>query len=320
MKKLFNEKRDRYYHRQVLKAIGLSKAPIAFGAEKVCYLFKNFVVFKTPLSDTSEQGVSEALLLKLIKQQNAEYLADAGIKTPRIVDIEFEGEHIYEIQERAPGQVMSYTNESNILNTFGEGFYNSIKDIRGDEERSDFCKKVLEHNFAMQKKLKTAPIEHFVEFVRGFKAIQEYGLSLDIHGENFLYDTKTGFWFVDLPPVQSTEQKKFSLDSIGEAELLFEGKKIKQVEKYREVSDFEVVKQILSLFVDFLKYSGFVFDQEYVKQMKKNNAAIILGKLIPAFKIAGFKLTDKEKKMLKTRIQQVGYINPTKIEEVDEFF
>ncbi|MBQ8615032.1 MAG: hypothetical protein IJ415_00460 [Clostridia bacterium] len=293
--KLFNEKRERYYHRQVIKAIGLENTPIAFGAEKTCHIFNNFVVFKEQIDFNDADLFHNSTVLKLIKFQNLQYLANAGINTPRIVDIEYRDKFIFEIQERAPGQVLSYTNESNILHSFGgkDNVYLSIKDM-SDALRSQFCKQVLDYNFNMQKKLKSAPISHFVKFLSDFKDIQEYGLDLDIHGENFLYDTSKGFYFVDLPILQSTQKKKFNSDNIDNVNLLFNNKKIKSIDRYRELSDYEILRQVCNLFVDFLKYSSFVFDLDLVKQMKKNNASIIENKIFPAAKKLGFHMTDDE--------------------------
>lgn len=120
MSKLFNEKREKYYHRQVIKTIGLDNTPIVFGAEKKCHVFKDFVVFKHNVDTFKEKNISDLTLNILVKFQNTQYLANSGITTPRILDIEFNGDSIYEIQERAPGHVLSYTNESNVLNVFGE--------------------------------------------------------------------------------------------------------------------------------------------------------------------------------------------------------
>lgn len=319
MSNQFTEKRDKYYHRQVVNATGLENAPIAFGAEKTCHIFKSFVVFREHIAITDENFLNTTLR-KLVKFQNTQYLANYGINTPRIVDIELKEDCIYEVQERATGQVLSYTNESNILHSFGEkGLkYVSIKDM-SDSLRSNFCLKVLEYNFNMQKKLKSAPISQFIKFLRDFKDIQEYGLDLDIHGENFLYDTKEGFSFIDLPSVQSTTIKKFDPDTIENSKMIFDFKKIKKLERYRDISDFEVLKQICNLFVDFLKYSSFVFDQELIKKMKKNNLTLIENKIFEAAKLAGFNLTEEECQKLKSLTKRYSYKKEKPVEDNSEF-
>lgn len=308
MNKMFNEKRERYYRRQVIKAIGLHNTQTAFGAEKTCYVFNNFVVFKDQVHSDEGEEFTSVLITKLIKQQNANYLHNAGIHTPRIVDIHYEDGYIYEIQEKAPGSVLSYTNESNIINTFAgkDSKYVSIRDM-SDYLRSDFCKQILIYNFNMQKKLKSAPISHFVDFIRSFKTIQEYGLNLDIHGENFLYDVNVGFSFIDLPAIQYTEKKKFSPENIDTTELCFDNKRVKSVEKYRKVNDFTILTQICTLFVDFLKYTSYVFDTELIKQMRKNNLAIIKNKILPAAKLAGLTLTKQDWMLLENYIKEISY-------------
>jgi len=305
MSNLLNEKREKYYHRQVIDSIGLENVPIAFGAEKTCHIFKSFVVFKEPIYLSDKDAFFKTMLRKLVKFQNTQYLANSGINTPKIVDIELKEDLLFEVQERAPGKVISYTNESNILHSFGKKnkTYASIKDM-SDNLRSEFCMQVLLYNFNMQKQLKSALLSHYVKFLKDFKDIQEYGLDLDIHGENFLYDLEKGFWFVDLPYTQSTEIKKFSEDNVDDFEVSLQPKKIKNMERYRQVSDFVVIKQITNLFVDFLKYSSFVFDLELIKTMKKNNVSIIENKIFTAAKYAGFKLTDAEWDNLKTSLNK----------------
>lgn len=295
MKKLFNEKREKYYHRQVIQAIGLENTRIAFGAEKKCHIFKNFVVFSHDINTMDNNFATNLSLNLLIKFQNTQHLANAGIKTPRIVDIEFKGNSIYEIQERAPGQVLSYTNESNILNVFGEREkgWTSLSDM-SDALKSDLISRVLTYNFNMQKQIKSAPISHFVEFISSFKVIQEYGLDLDIHGENFLYEPTKGFYFIDLPSIQSTTKKKFTIQNLDLNPIIFDNKKVKKLEKFRKISDFCVAKQVCCLFGYFLKYCNYSFDLDLVRQMKKNNYSIFENKLLPAIKDAGFILSTTE--------------------------
>lgn len=300
MNKLFNEKRERYYYRQVIRTMGLDNVPVAFGAEKKCHIFNNFVVFKHSVKTFEAGQISDFALNLLTKFQNTQYLANSGIMTPRILDIEFNGDFIYEIQERAPGKVLSYTNESNILNVFGERgkCWNGLNDV-SETIRQEVISKVLGHNFDMQKKIKVAPASHFIKFLQGFKDIQEYGLDLDIHGENFLYDTANGFYFIDLPSTQSTAQKKFAPQDLDASDLIFDTKKIKSIERFREMSDFDVARQICCLFGYFLKFSGYSFDLQLVQQMRKNNYTIFKNKLFPAILSAGFVLSDSEWQRLK---------------------
>ena len=295
MNKFLNEKREKYYHRQIIKAIGLENTPIAFGAEKKCHIFKNFVVFSHHIGTFDDKTMSDFILNLLVKFQNTQYLANYGITTPRILDIELNDDCIYEIQERAPGQVLSYTNESNIFNVFGErqkGF-TGLSDM-SDTLRADLISRVLTYNFNMQKKMKSAPIAHFVDFIRSFKDIQEYGLYLDIHGENFLYDPIKGFSFIDLPSTQSTSKKKFTAQNLDSGTMIFNNRKIKNLARYRKISDFYVAKQVCGLFGFFLKYCNYSFDLDLVKQMKKNNYSLFKNKLFPAIKDAGFNLSNDE--------------------------
>ena len=302
--KTWNEKRERYNRRQIINSTGLENVPSLFGAEKTCYVFNGFVVFAEHIKD-GDLDYSDVLMQKIIKCKNANYLHNAGINTPRLIDIFVDNGYLFEVQEKAPGAVISYTNESNILNTFagGDSKYVAIKDM-SDYLRNDFCKQILAYNCNMQKKLKSAPISHFVDFIKGFKSIQEYGLELDVHGENFLYDVKKGFSFIDLPSVQSTSQKKFSVDNIQDLKLSLDNRKVKSVEKYRKVNDSKVLTQICSLFVDFLKFSNYVFDIELVKQMKKNNLSIIKNKIIPAAKLAGLSLSKQEWSAIENYIKE----------------
>ena len=288
-----NNKRERYYHREAVKSIGLDNTTISFGAEKTCHIFKNVVVFNTPLENLNNINADTLIVQKLLRFFNTQQLINAGVQTPKILDIQIENNTICEIQERATGKVLSYTNESNILKTFNESSFVSIKDIP-EIRRSEFIKQVLTYNANMQKQLKNAPITHYVKFIKDFKYIQEYGLDLDIHGENFLYDTEKGFSFIDLPFIQSTDEKLFTYENIHEQPISFSYKKTKEVKRFRKVSDFTIVMQICSLFVDFLKYSGFSFDVTLVKQMKKNNFAIIENKIIPSIQQLHFNLTETE--------------------------
>jgi len=308
MSKMFDEKKERYYKREILQTIGVENVPKTFGAEKTCYVFHSFVVFKEPLELEGDR-FSFVMINKLIKQQNTNYLHNAGIKTPRIVDIYYDKGYVYEVQEKAPGMVMSYTNESNILNLFKCGIdrYVSIKDM-SDGLRSDFCKKILTYNFNMQKKLKAAPLTQFVEFIKNFKAIQEYGLDLDVHGENFLYDVDKGFSFVDLPAYQSSARKRFDITNVDSIHLNFDEKKVKKVERFRTVKNYTLMIQICGLFFDFLKYSAYCFETDLITQMRKNNAAIIKNKILPAAKLAGINLTEQEMKSLENYIKKFIHV------------
>lgn len=291
------DNRRRYCYRAMKDT---KKAVSVFqGAEKKCYAYKDFVTFTTPLYDLTEEGISRAMLLRVVKKKNAEYLRFHGISTPEIIDIEFKDDSIVEIQEKAPGKVLAYTNETNILKILKEDkLYSSFKDM-GEDHRHDICCKLLKYNVGVQKDLKDAPLSHFAKFVRDFKDIQEYGLDLDRHGENFLYDNKRGFSFIDLPMIQSTPNKKFSLEDMESISKPIGKKKTKEIERYREVSNTQVVYQVCSLFADFLKYAGHVYDQDLVNRIMKNNTTLV-DKVIAGSTMAGFNLTDEEKKKIKS--------------------
>ena len=288
----------RYYLRNIVRKIGLENAPSVFGAEKKCYIFKNFVIFvqsiPNGLQDTEQ--FENTISTKLLKQQNLQYLSNCGIQVAKILDIQLSEDKVFEIQEKAPGEVLFYTNESNILNLFGDKEmkreHTSFKDM-GEPYRVEFCEKLIQRNLDMQKKLKNAPLSQFVKFLADFKALEEYGMDLDLHGENFLYSPKEGFTFIDLPNGQSSEQKRFSKDSILESQLEFEDRKIKSIEKYRDAPHSKILYDACKLFADSLKYAGHVHDLSLIAKIKKNNTTLI-EKLFAASKLAGYKITDTE--------------------------
>jgi hypothetical protein len=287
----------RYYLREVVNNVGTENVPMVFGAEKVCYIFNHFVIFVEDIpAEFTEKQVHNILMTKLIRQQHAQYLHNCGIKVPRILDIQMENNQIIESQEKAPGEILFYTNESNILNLFGDKEmkrqHTSFKDMT-EEYRIEFCEKLLQRNIDMQKKLKNAPIQHITKFLSDFKALEEYGLDLDLHGENFLYSHKDGFTFIDLPNQQSTDNKKFDINSIANSNLIFDDKKINSIEKYRTLPHAKILYDACKLLYDSLKYAGYAHNWDLVKKIKKNNT-VLVEKLIQASKLAHFKISEKE--------------------------
>ncbi|MBQ8430801.1 MAG: hypothetical protein IJX26_02510, partial [Clostridia bacterium] len=246
---------------------------------------------------------------RLIKQQNAEHLNNCGIFTPKILDVQLKDEDILEIQERAEGEVLFYTNESNILNLFGDKEMKykhvSFKDM-SEDYRNEFCSNLMQYNLNTQKKLKSAPIEHFIKFLSDFKSIVEYGIDLDKHGENFLYDAKKGFSFIDLPPMQSSPNKKYSMENIEDVDLVFKSQKEKQVGKYREIPDGKILYDACLLFADALKYAGNIHNEDLINKARKNNTAII-EKIFLASKRANFKVSELEYNKIKELCRNFCY-------------
>lgn len=289
---------SRYYLRKIAEA-DKDKASIAFGAEKRCYLFRNFIVFSEDVSGFSSEKIQAVLINKLIKQQNTQYLKNGGVNTPAILDIQMDGNRVFEIQERAPGDVLFYTNESNIINIFYDKdsnvSYPSFKDMP-EKFRNDFTVQLLKRNLNMQKVMKDGSKEFFKKFLFDIKTLEEYGINLDLHGENFLYSPKYGFSSIDLPTSQCTDKKKYSEETLETTHLIFDDKKIKNIEKYRDVPHSKILYDACKIFADSLKYAGNVFDekdQEVVYKIKKNNTSLV-ERLFESSKELGFNITEQE--------------------------
>jgi hypothetical protein len=132
-----------------------------------------------------------------------------------------------------------------------------------------------------------------VKFLKDFKDLEEYGLDLDLHGENFLYSSKDGFTFIDLPNQQSTSEKKYDEYSITNGDLIFDDKKISTVDKYRSLPHAKILYDACKLLADALKYAGHVQDLDLIKKIKKNNT-VLVERLIVESKLANYQITEEE--------------------------
>ena len=278
------------FTKKIIKDIKLHKTDIAYGAEKQCHLFTNVVAFSQNVKGYSQQEIERKLLLSLIKKKNADRLIFCGVNTPKILNITLINDEILEVQERAIGNVLCYTNESNMLCKFGniKEYYTCFKDMP-DFYKKEIFDKIYKYNISMQKQLKDAPVSHYVKFLKDFKAIEEYGINLDVHGENFLYHSTDGFSFIDLPPIQSIENKNFDFNNIS-SDIR---NSLKKLEKHKDVSDIRVVYKVISMLSDYLKFAGNAYTEKQIKLIKRNNKQIV-NKILLASKINNFKINKNE--------------------------
>lgn len=265
----------RYYFRDIVKKLGMESMPVSFGAEKRCFIFKDFVIFATPVESKDKQNISDLLLTRLVKQQNAEYLKSCGINTPEIVDIQFENDNIFEIQQRAPGSVLGFSNQANAISCLlGKDYpVHSIAYIES-ETKNILGNKILNYHIKMQKLLKNAELKQIAKFVKDFWDIEKFGLDLDVHLENFLYDKEKGFYFIDLPSVQSSQEKMFSIEKLDSGEYCA-SKQSGQVKEFKHVELKTVVFQICNLIKGYEKFCMLFGDNPKTKVVEANCSAII---------------------------------------------
>lgn len=265
--------------------------PSAKGSYSFCYPFNNFVILKN--ISKYETGYNAEVLEESFERKKQKF---NWLKNKFNVNIAeyhccYAGKHhFYIIQERLEGEILSvhYPSTARSIsrgkNEFGEYTVQDNNDRRElsathrvsefddidilDYEYPEISKAVSRKNNAMLKQLKEANQAVFDKFVRDFKVLLENGVSVDTTlSENFLFDKKKGFSFVDL-------------------DLAPEG--------YKVPSDAEIALKCFDAFQDFSRYKS----PEDAKVLTSNFMAV-KQKLLQAILNNGFKLSLLEVAYLK---------------------
>ncbi len=255
--------------------------PNTKGTYSYCYMFSNHVVLK----NISKIDFTPEVIDRLVKAFNEKQTLIHSLKqkfdinTPDIFAYYKGAHHFYQMQERAKGTILSvfYPSTARAI-TFKTGVLDnndSAEALASEDkiqpyERDAIGRAMAIYNIAMQKQLKEANVDVYKKFVKDFKTLIENGVSIDVtRSENFLFDKKTGFWFVDLA---------------------------KQSEGYSVPSDFDISKMIFSAFADFKTYIHFM-NAKQATTILKNMDTINL-KLYKAIKENRFDLTPEQDKAI----------------------
>lgn len=287
--RLVEELKENQRVKQALDAIRKKNSavrPSAKGSYSFCYPYKDFVILKNihkfPLGYDADQ------MEQRFEERKERFNA---IKNKYHVNIAehyccYAGKYrFYVVQERLPGDILSvhYPSTARSIargkNAQGEFTVHDNNDHRsltesqrmhefdeneiGMHEYDYVSKAVSIRNNAMLKQLRAADQSHFDKFVRDFKLLIESGVSIDSSlSENFLFDKKKGFSFVDL-------------------DFYPEG--------YRMPSDGEITQKIFDAFQDFSRFKH----HAYAKAISGNTLAV-KQKVFQAIKNNHFNLTPEE--------------------------
>ncbi len=260
--------------------------PSAKGSYSFCYPYKGFVILKNihkfPLGYDAEQMESRFEERK----QKFNFLKEKyGINIAEHYCCYAGKYRFYTIQERLPGEILSvhypstarsiargrnadgeYTvHDNNDHRAFGETqrMHEFDENELSSAEYFNVSRAVSVRNNLMLKQLKAADQSVFDKFVRDFKLLIENGVSIDSSlSENFLFDKKKGFSFVDL-------------------DFYPEG--------YRMPTDGDIAQKVFDSFQDFSRYKH----PDYEKA-NSTGAMIVRGKLLKAIKNNHFQLTPEE--------------------------
>lgn len=260
--------------------------PSAKGSYSFCYPYKGFVILKNihkfPLGYDAEQMENNFETRK----EKFNYLKEEfGINIAEHYCCYAGKYRFYTIQERLPGDILSvhypstarsiargrnadgeYTvHDNNDHRALGEmqRMYEFDENEIGAHEYGAVSRAVSVRNNLMLKQLRAAEQSVFDKFVRDFKLLIENGVSIDSSlSENFLYDKKKGFSFVDL-------------------DFYPEG--------YRMPSDGDIAQKIFDAFQDFSRYKH----PDYSKA-NSGSLMVVKAKVLQAIKNNHFKLTPEE--------------------------
>lgn len=260
--------------------------PSAKGSYSFCYPFKNFVILKNihkyPLGYDAQQMEEN---FELRKQRFNEIKARCGVNIAEHFCCYAGKYRFYIIQERLEGEILSvhYPSTARSIargkNEHGEYTVHDNNDHRilGEEQRMRefdeneigtyeygyISKAVSIRNNAMLKQLRAADQSIYDKFVRDFKLLIENGVSIDSSlSENFLFDKKKGFSFVDLDFYP---------------------------EDYKMPSDGDIAHKIFDAFQDFGRYKH----PDYEKA-NSTGFMIVKSKSLQAIKNNRFQLTPEE--------------------------
>lgn len=262
--------------------------PSAKGSYSFCYPFKNFVILKNihkyPYGYDAEKLIED---FEKRKERFNEIKERTGANIATHYCCYAGKYRFYIIQERLEGEILSvhYPSTARSIargkNEHGEYTVHDNHDHRalGEAQRmaefdeaeitsyeyDDIAKVISIKNNAMLKMLKDADQSVFDKFVKDFKALIHNGVSIDTGlSENFLFDKKKGFSFVDLD---------FN------------------PEHYRIPTDDIIAEKIYDVFLDFARYRH----PDYAKTLASNLVAV-KQKVLQAIKNNHFDLTPDQLK------------------------
>lgn len=260
--------------------------PSAKGSYSFCYPFKNFVILKN--IHKYPYGYDAAKMEEEFERRKERFneiknTTGANIATHYCC---YAGKYrFYIIQERLEGEILSvhYPSTARSIargkNEHGEYTVHDNHDHRalGEAQRmaefdeaeisayeyDDISKVVSIKNNAMLKMLKDADQSIFDKFVKDFKVLIHSGVSIDTGlSENFLFDKKKGFSFVDLDFYP---------------------------EHYHIPSDADIAEKIYDVFLDFARFRH----PDYAKPLASNLTAV-KQKLLQAIKNNHYQLSPED--------------------------
>lgn len=186
----------------------------------------------------------------LIRIKETNRLIEQGLHTPTIVDIEFDEDIVYELQEKANGKTLSYRN---------------VEDAKSDEVYANDIFESLEI-------LKTAPKSAFLELINDSKIFDENGHSLDCHSDNFVIDQNGYLTLIDLDLYREGVKRDTNYFSVvNTLPNIFSFFFIKPGMPHYDdcVTSMQTIAPVwIETTIDFLYQNG--FSEEEVKKMVSN--------------------------------------------------
>lgn len=261
--------------------------PNTKGSYSYCYYFGDHVLLKNMNKTEMTPELQERLSNHFLQRKNIIDMVkkDLNVNTPTPVCCFFGKFHYYEIQEKAPGSVLSiyYPSTARVLINKMKNVLDSSstpEELENEQkispaEAREIGKGVFLYNINMQKQLKNCPQTLFDKFVRDFRLLLYSGISVDVsRAENFLFDKEKGFSFVDLEQSSSPMCK---------------------------MSHYQIAQTIYSAFNNFTQFFPYM-DAKQIKIILKNMDAIY-EKVYKAFENNKLEFTKEEQKILLERTQ-----------------
>lgn len=259
--------------------------PNTKGSYSYCYYFGDYVILKNINKVNMTPEIKSSLISNFeSKKTLVNYVkTKLGVNTPEILCSYCGKYHFYEIQEKAKGSVLSvfYPSTARVIINKSNSVLDSSsskEDLESEQkisfaEQEEIGKGVFLYNINMQKQLKDCNQSLFDKFTRDFKILLSNGIAIDTsRSENFLFDSKNGFSFVDL-------EKSNGVVS--------------------NISDFTIAQMIYESFKDFTTYCQYM-NENQVKIILKNMDAIYK-KVYKSFERNQFVFTPEEKKQLQQK-------------------
>ena len=236
---------NKAFFKKVAKDIVDDELSASFcGTQKKCIVVGNRVFLVIDI-----EGMKHSQETFLEKRQ--EYIQKVNqlsekVNTPKILENGIFGNLYIEMQERAPGEYVGVFVENEIIKLISEDNSNMSFDTMSNYTKLQLGQVLFEKNARIQKTIKFAENVEFEKMLKNIKQIYSAGFAIDLTGQNVLYDTKTGFHFIDLD----------------------------EIPKNSNFQDRDVLFCALAIFSAFGKYTSSM-SPENGKIIAKNNAALI---------------------------------------------